>query len=105
MKLTTENLIKIALATLLLICLFHMPYGYYQLIRFIAVVGFAILAYYEYERQNIPHVIVYLGFIMLFQPLATIPLGRQVWIIVDVVVAVGLVGSIFMQKSNSNKVR
>jgi hypothetical protein len=99
MKPTPENLTKLALATLLLICLFHMPYGYYQLVRFIAVVGFAILAYYEYERNNIPMVIVYVGLMVLFQPLATIPLGRQVWNFVDVVVAAGLAGSIFVKNS------
>jgi hypothetical protein len=103
MKPTPENLIKIVVATLLLICLFHMPYGYYQLVRFIAVVGFAILAYYEYERKNIPMVIVYLGLAVLFQPLATIPLGRQVWIIVDIVLAAGLVISIFAKNSKSDK--
>jgi hypothetical protein len=89
MKITTENIIKIALAILLLICLFHMPYGYYQLFRYIALVGFAILAYYEYERKNIALVIVYVGLVLLFQPIAKIPMGRQVWNIVDVVVAVG----------------
>lgn len=103
MKPTPENLIKIVVATLLLICLFHMPYGYYQLVRFIAVVGFAILAYYEYEQKNIPMVIVYLGLAVLFQPLATIPLGRQVWIIVDIVLAAGLVISIFAKNSKSDK--
>ncbi len=103
MKPSPENLIKIVVATLLLICLFHMPYGYYQLVRFIAVVGFAILAYYEYEQKNIPMVIVYLGLAVLFQPLATIPLGRQVWIIVDIVLAAGLVISIFAKNSKSDK--
>ena len=98
MKLTTENLIKIGVAALLLICLLHMPYGYYQLVRFIAVVGFAILAYYEYERKNIPMVIVFVSLAVLFQPLAIIPLGRQVWIIVDVVVAIGLVLTVFLKK-------
>ncbi len=101
MKLSTENLIKAALAALLLICLFNMPYGYYQLFRFIAVVGFAILAYYEYERQNMPLVIVFVGLMVLFQPLATIPLGRQVWNVVDVLVAVGLVVSVFTGKSDT----
>ena len=105
MKHTTENLIKIALSTLLLICLFEMPYGYYQLVRFIAVVGFSILAYYEYERKNMPMVIVFLGLVILFQPLATIPLGKQVWNIVDVFLAVGLIISIFLQKHKSDKVR
>jgi len=100
MKPTPETLIKIALAVLLLICLFHMPYGYYQLVRFIAVVGFAILAYYEYERKNIPLVIILVGLMILFQPLAKIPLGRQVWSIVDVVVAAGLVVTMFVKKSD-----
>lgn len=101
MKPTPEILIKIALAILLLICLFHMPYGFYQLIRFFAVVGFAILAYHEYERNNIPLVIVFVGLMILFQPLAKIPMGRQVWNVADVIVAVGLVMTVFVKKSNN----
>lgn len=98
MKFNTETLIKIALSILLLICLFDLPYGYYQLIRYIAMVGFAILAYYEYERKNIPMVIVFVALAILFQPFAKISLGRFIWNIVDVVVAVGLIGSIFVRK-------
>lgn len=98
MKLTTENIIKIVLAILLLICLFDLPYGYYQLIRYIAMVGFALLAYYEYERKNIPMVIVFVGLAILFQPLLKITLGRQVWNIMDVIIAIGLIGSIFVRK-------
>ena len=105
MKLTPENLIKIALAILLLICLFQMPYGYYQLVRFVAVVGFAILAYYQYERKNIPLVIMFIALALLFQPLEKVPLGRQAWIIVDLAIAVGLVVSLFVKKSKSDKVR
>lgn len=102
MKLNTENLIKLALAGLLLICLFQMPYGYYQLVRFVSVIGFAILAYYEYERQNMPMVIVFVGMIVLFQPLAKIPLGRELWIVVDVIVAAGLVITIITgEKKNT----
>jgi len=105
MKPTPENLIKIALSALLLICLFHMPYGYYQLIRFIAVVGFVILAYYQYERKNIPMVIMLVALALLFQPLEKVPLGRHGWIIVDLAIAVGLVVSIFVKNSKSDKVR
>jgi hypothetical protein len=68
-----------------------MPYGYYQLFRFAAVVGFAILAYYEYERKNIPLVILFVGLALLFQPLVKVALGRHTWNIVDVVVAAGLI--------------
>jgi len=62
------------------------------------VVGFAILAYYEYERKNIPMAIVFVGLELLFQPLAKVPLGRQVWNIVDVIIAAGLVVSVFAKK-------
>jgi len=98
MKLTPENLIKIALAILLLLCLFQMPYGYYQFFRFVALVGFAVLAYYEYVRKNIPLVIMFVVLVLLFQPLVKIPLRRQAWIIVDVVVDVGLILTLFVQK-------
>lgn len=98
MKPTPETLIKIALVVLLLLCLFNMPYGYYQLVRFVMVVGFAILAYYQYERKNIPLVIVFVGLVFLFQPVWKVALGRQIWNIVDVVVAVGLVVMVFVQK-------
>lgn len=98
MKPSTENLVRIVLAVLLLICLLRLPYGYYQLIRFIAVIGFAILAYYESERKNTPLVIVFVGLAILFQPLAKIPLGRQVWTVVDLVVAAVLIVLVFVQK-------
>jgi len=105
MKLTPENLIKIALAILLLLCLFHMPYGYFQIFRFIAVVGFAILSYYEYERKNIPLVIVFAGLVLLFQPLVKVPLGRQVWVIIDVIISAGLVVSVFLRKSDKLNIK
>jgi len=62
------------------------------------MVGFAILAYYEYERKNIPLVIVFVALMMLFQPLFKVSLGRQVWNMVDIIVAAGLVISIFVRK-------
>ena len=98
MKFTLENQVKTALAMLLVICLFDMPYGYYQLLRFVSVVGFAILAYFEYERKIIPLVILYVALAFLFQPLQKVALGREIWMAVDLVVATGLVISIFIRR-------
>lgn len=39
-----EKIIKIGLAVLMFGCLLNMPYGYYQLVRFIALIGFGVLA-------------------------------------------------------------
>lgn len=94
----TTSLIKIALAVLFFLCLLDMPYGYYQLVRFIALIGFTMLAYESYVKENNQAVIVYIGLAILFQPLFKIALGREMWNIVDVIVGVGLIGSLFKKR-------
>ena len=93
--------IKILLAILLLLCLADMPYGYYQFVRWAAMVGFALLAYHASEAKRNKEMIIYVGLALLFQPFFKVALGRQGWNLVDVVVAVGLLWSIFQQKQRS----
>lgn len=84
------NAIKVVLAIFLLLCLAPMPYGYYQLVRFIAMLGFGILAYHSNKERDNAMAVVYAVLAVLFQPLFKIALGRELWNIVDVVVGVGL---------------
>lgn len=72
-----------------------MPYGYYQIVRIISLIGFAILAYFAGEEGRKIEMIIYIGLAILFQPLFKIALGRELWNIVDVVTAVGLIITIF----------
>lgn len=95
-----NNLIKIILAALLLLCLINMPYGFYQLVRFLALVGFGVLAYEAYKEGKQTEVIIFIALAILFQPLFKIALGRVMWNIVDVIVAVGLIISIFTKPKN-----
>jgi hypothetical protein len=97
------NSIKIILAFLFFICLTDMPYGYYQLVRFAALIGFAILAYTANEQGQKTEAIVYICLAILFQPLIKIALGRELWNVVDVVVGVGLITSIFIKNGNQHK--
>ena len=92
-----NNVIKIVLAILLFICLADMPYGYYQFVRFAGLVGFTILAYKAHEQGSQTEMIIYGGLALLFQPFFKIALGRQIWNIVDIVVGIGLIISIFMK--------
>ena len=78
-----------------------MPYGFYQFVRFMALVGFVILAYRENEKSNKIQMILYCGLALLFQPFFKIALGRQIWNIVDVIVGVALVLSLFMKEKKS----
>lgn len=97
-----EKIIKIILAALLLLCLAKMPYGYYQIVRFTGLIGFAILAYKSNERQENIMTIIYVALAVLFQPLFKISLGRELWNIIDVIVAVGLFISIFIDKRSNS---
>lgn len=90
-----EKTIKIILAIFLFICLADMPYGYYQFVRFIALVGFAVLAYQANEQDKQTEMIIYGSLALLFQPFIKVSLGRELWNVVDVIVAIGLLASIF----------
>lgn len=91
----TEKIIKIILAILFFVCLVDLPYGYYQFVRFAALVGFAILAYQANERQDKTELIIYVCLAILFQPIIKISLGRQFWNIIDIIVGIGLIITIF----------
>ena len=97
MSTLTENIIKIILAVLFFLCLADMPYGFFQLVRFAALVGFALLAYSANEKKQGGEVIVYIALAILFQPLFKIALGRTIWNILDVIIGIGLLLSIFIK--------
>ena len=90
-----SNILKIGLAILLGLCLFKMPYGFYQFVRFSAMIGFGVLAFQANEQKKQTETIVYVALAVLFQPLLKIPLGRELWNIIDAVVAIGLVITVF----------
>ena len=92
----SNKVIKIILSILFFICLANMPYGYYKLVRFAALVGFAILAYYANESGNKIEVIIFIALAILFQPLVKIALGRNLWNIIDLIVGVALLVSLFL---------
>jgi hypothetical protein len=84
------NLIKFILALLLFVCLLDMPYGYYQLVRYVAMIGFSILAYDAYRSGKQTQAVIFLCLVILFQPLIKISLGRPIWNWVDGAVGVWL---------------
>ncbi len=93
-----NNLIKIFLALLFFLCLADMPYGYYQFARFAGLIGFGILAYQANSNGKQTQAIIYIILAVLFQPFIKISLGRELWNIVDVIVAVALLISLVLRK-------
>jgi len=98
-------IIYIIMAVLLLLCLLDMPYGFYQLVRFLALVSFGLLAYDAHLSDNSFHFIVNLALAVLFQPLLKISFGRDFWNIIDIVVAIWLiVQAVLLIKKSMDKV-
>ncbi len=92
-----SKIIKVALAILFFLCLLKMPYSYYQFVRFLALVGFAVLAYQANQQNNSTASFIYVALALLFQPFFKIALGRDLWNVVDVIVGIGLLASLFFR--------
>lgn len=96
-----DRAIKIVLAILFFLCLADMPYGFYQFVRFAGLIGFAILAYQANQQGRQAEVIAFGALALLFQPFFKIALGRQIWNLVDIIVGIGLLISIFKKPKNN----
>jgi hypothetical protein len=92
--------IKLLLAVLFIVCLFNMPYGYFQFVRFAGMLGFALLAYFSNKGGQKVEVIIYIALALLFQPFVKVALGRTIWNVVDIVVALGLIGSLILARKS-----
>ncbi len=97
------RVVKLFLALLLLICLIDIPYGFYQFVRFAALIGFSVLAYQANQQGRQAEMIIFGALALLFQPLFKIALGRQLWNLVDVIVGLGLLLSIFIKPKNNTR--
>ena len=96
--------IPLYLAAVLLLCLAPMPYGYFTLVRVLATVVFGIYAYrcYVAKKEGFTWLFVTLG--LLFQPFAKVGLGRVVWNVIDVIVAIGLIILFFWERKKGEKI-
>ena len=90
------------LAVMLLLCLAPMPYGYFMLVRFVMMVACGWMAYQYYQQHKTVETWVFGILAMLFQPMYKIALGRTMWNIVDVIVAIGLI-ILFIFERNEQK--
>jgi len=94
-----QNITKIILAILFFICLADLPYGYYQFVRFVALLGFGALAYWAAKDKNQTQTIIYIALAILFQPLFKIALGKDLWNIIDVIAGACLLASVWINPS------
>lgn len=90
------NAMRMIVGILSLICLFDMPYGYYQLYRFIAMFTFLILA--NSEKNNKQWKAIWMFSALLVQPFFKIPLGREIWNVIDIIWSLLLIIPVYQNK-------
>ena len=90
--------IGFGLAALLLLCLLHMPYGYYIFVRFVTAVIMVIFGVNFLNAKCIPLAITAFVIAVLFQPFFKFGLGRVMWNVVDVILAIALIILPFLRK-------
>ena len=95
--------VPLYLAVALLICLAPMPYGYYTLIRMLATLVFGIYAYRCYMAKKEGLTCIFVTLALLFQPFIKVALGRIVWNIIDVIVAIGMIMFFLWDKGKREK--
>lgn len=101
MKLSNKNILTIIASAFLFIALFEgLPYGYFTLLRFIVCVVGAYLAYEIYEENKESLWVWAFGLVVvLFNPIIIIHLQREQWWIIDLIVGIFFVLSIFLIKT------
>ena len=60
---------------------------------------FSFLAFFSYKAKQNNLTILYIGLAILFQPIVKIYLGRLIWNIIDVLIAIFLITTIFIKKN------
>lgn len=105
MKLFNKNILTFIVCAFLFIALFDgLPYGYFTLLRFVVCAVGAYLAYKTYEG-NKESIWVWLfgGIAVLFNPIIPIHLQRETWWVIDLIVGVFFLLSMFTIKVKNSK--
>lgn len=96
-----ERAIKIIVVILLVLNMLVTSADYHQLMSFIVIVAFGILAYNSHVNKKIIEMITYVFLILVFQPFYAISLDKTWWLVIQGILVVGLVVSMIFEKTET----
>jgi len=102
-----KNIIVIIAALFLFTALIDgWPYGFFTLLRFVVFGASAYVAWMAYEMKKEKWVWIFGFLAVLFNPFIVIHLNRELWSIIDLIVGIFMIVSVFVLKlerrSNTN---
>lgn len=105
MKISNKNILTIIASGFLFVALFDgLPYGFFTLLRFVVCAVSIYLTYKVYDNESDSlWVWVFGGIAVLFNPIIPIHLQRETWWIIDLVVGIFFILSMFLIKVKNSK--
>jgi FtsH-binding integral membrane protein len=101
---------KYLAAALLVLAVFHLPYGYYQFLRITITIIAGVVAYQELEQSNKTAFVLFLVTALIFNPIIPVYLTRSVWLPIDLAAALlfvlsasGSLNQLIQSSGNSRK--
>lgn len=94
-----KNIALIVAVVFLFLALFNgLPYGFFTLLRFVVFVLSSYIAWMTYEEQKEKWVWIFGFLAVLFNPFIVIHLNREIWSVIDFIVGVFMIVSVFVLK-------
>ena len=100
-KLDSTQKIQLAGAAILLLCVFPLPYGFFTIVRVVTTIISCYLAYTYFTQDKKELAITFAIIAVLFQPFIKFALGREIWLVVDIIVSILLI-VLALKKQNNN---
>ena len=94
-----KNIILIIAAAFLFLALIDgWPYGFFTLLRFAVFAISAYIAWMSYEAKKEKWVWIFGFLAVLFNPFIVIHLNRETWSVIDLIVGIFMIVSVFVLK-------
>jgi hypothetical protein len=94
-----KNIILVIAAVFLFLALIDgWPYGFFTLLRFVVFATSAYIAWMSYEAKREKWVWIFGFLTVLFNPFIVIHLNREIWSVIDLIVGIFMVISVFVLK-------
>lgn len=95
-----NQLLKLILTGILILCLLNMPYLFYRLSGYMLFAGFGWLAYEAFQRRDLIDIKIFIILAILYNPFIGIPFPHFLWVIISIVVIIGMVLNILFAEEN-----
>ena len=94
-----KNIALLIATAFLFLALFNgWPYGFFTLLRFVVFASIAYIAWMAYEQKKEKWVWVFGFLAVLFNPFIIIHLNREIWSVIDLIVGIFMIVSVFIFK-------